>query len=69
MREFENGVLRELFGVQGEDLMGDWMNVHTVELLDTNSSNIIWEIKSKEKEYRSTRHVERGREVTTKRNT
>ena len=35
------------------------------ELLDTNSSNIIWEIKSKGKEYCRTWNVERG----AKRNT
>ena len=38
------------------------------ELLDTSSSNIIWEIKSKRKEYRSTWHVVRGggqREIRT----
>ena len=51
-------MLRVLFGGQGEELMGDLMNVHNEELLDTNSSNIIWEIKSKGKEYRSTWHVE-----------
>lgn len=40
-------MLRGLFGGQGEELMGSWMNVHNEELLDTNSSNITWEIKSK----------------------
>jgi hypothetical protein len=45
---FENGVLRGIFGLRKDEVMGEWRKLHNEELCDLYSSpNIIRIIKSR----------------------
>jgi hypothetical protein len=46
LREFENRVLRRIFGPKRNEATGEWRRLHSEELNDPYSSpNIIWVIK------------------------
>jgi hypothetical protein len=48
LREFENMVLRRIFGPRGDEVMGDWRRLHNEELNDLYSSpNIVRVIKAR----------------------
>ena len=47
MREFENRVLRKIFGPKRDDITGDWRRIRSEELHDLFSSHVIWMIKSR----------------------
>jgi hypothetical protein len=48
LRVFENGVLRRIFGLKRDEVTGEWMNLHSVELHHLYSfPNIIRQIKSR----------------------
>jgi hypothetical protein len=58
LREFENIVLREMFGPKRDEVTGKWRRLHNEELYDLHcSSNILWVIKSKRIKW--TGHVSR----------
>jgi hypothetical protein len=51
LRMFENRVLRRIFGLRRDEVMGDWRKLHNEELHNFYSSpNIIRMIKHKENE-------------------
>jgi hypothetical protein len=41
-REFENRVLRKIFGSKRNGVTGDWRKLHTEELHDLYSSPQLW---------------------------
>jgi hypothetical protein len=48
LREFENKVLRRIFGPKRDEVTGEWRKLHNVELHNLYSSqNIIRQIKSR----------------------
>ena len=48
MRVFDNRVLRRIFGPKGDEVTGEWRNLHNEELYDPYSSqDIIRVIKSR----------------------
>jgi hypothetical protein len=48
LREFENRVLRRIFGPKRDEATGEWRRLHNEELNDLYSPpNIIWVIKSR----------------------
>jgi hypothetical protein len=47
LREFENRVLREMFGPKRDGVTGEWRNLHKEELHDQNSPTIVRVIKSR----------------------
>jgi hypothetical protein len=48
LRVFENRVLRRIFGLQRDEVMGDWRKLHNVALHNLSSlPNIIRRIKSR----------------------
>jgi hypothetical protein len=48
LREFENTVLRGIFGPKRDEVTREWRKLHNEELNDLySSSNIVWVIKSK----------------------
>jgi hypothetical protein len=49
LRDFENRVLRKMFGLRRDEVTGEWRKVHNEEFRDLNSSSIIRIIKSKHK--------------------
>jgi hypothetical protein len=58
LRVFENRVLRRIFGLKRDEVMGDWRKLHNEELHNLYSSpNIIRMIKSRRMRWAG--HVER----------
>jgi len=50
LRVFENRVLRRIFGLERDEITGEWRRLHIEELYDPYSSlNIIWVRKSMRK--------------------
>jgi hypothetical protein len=48
LREFENRMLRRIFGPKRDEATGEWRRLHNEELNDLYSSpNIVWVIKSR----------------------
>jgi hypothetical protein len=47
LRVFENRVLRKIFGPKWDEVTVEWRRLHTEELNDVYSPNIIWLIKSR----------------------
>jgi hypothetical protein len=48
LRDFENKMLRRIFGSEGDEVIGQWRTQHNEELYALYSSpNIIWVIKSR----------------------
>jgi len=48
LKEFQNSVLRKIFGPKTEEVTGDWRKVHNVEFNDMYSlQNIIRVIRSR----------------------
>jgi len=48
LREFENRVLRRIFGPKRDEVTGEWRKLHNEELNDLYSSpNIVWVIESR----------------------
>jgi hypothetical protein len=48
LREFENWVLREIFGPKKEEVAGDWRRLHDEKLHSLyDSTNIIWVTRSR----------------------
>jgi hypothetical protein len=41
LRVFENRVQRRIFGLKGDEVMGDWRNLHSGELPNLYSSQIL----------------------------
>jgi hypothetical protein len=44
---FENRVLSKIFGPKWDEVTVEWRRLHTEELNDVYSPNIIWQIKSR----------------------
>jgi hypothetical protein len=52
LRVFENRVLRRVFGLKREEVVGDWRRLHNEELHNLYASpNIITVVKSKRKRW------------------
>ena len=48
MRVFENIVLRRIFGIRRDKVMGEWRRLHNEEIHDLYSSpNMVWVMKSR----------------------
>jgi hypothetical protein len=47
LRVFENRALRRTFGPKGDEVTREWRRLHSEELYDLNSTNIIGVIKSR----------------------
>jgi hypothetical protein len=48
LREFENRVLRRIFGPKKDEVTGEWRKLHNEELnILYSSPDIIWQIKSR----------------------
>jgi hypothetical protein len=47
LREFENGVLRKIFGPKRDKVTGEWRKLHNEELNDMYLTNIVRVIKSR----------------------
>jgi len=51
LRVFENRVLTTIFGPKRDKIKGEWRKLHSEELKDLYSPNIIWVIKTRRKRW------------------